>query len=621
MTMTGAVLGTPDFMPPEQRKDAALVDHRSDLWSLAATLYQMVTGRSPKIIRFDLLPPDLTSVLGKALEDGKDDRYQSAREFRDALRAATAGTVMSSAGTKAGRGELQDGECKSCGTIHSDASRKFCKKCGDSLRVACRKCDTLIPVWDTVCGECGGNQPRLAAYAEQVAEAGRHLSAFDYPSAVQALEGIPESDRDPHTVEMLTDCHSRQEESQQLIATIRDRIRTKELDGLLPIVERARQLRGDRSDLQTMLRQLTERRDRQVSRAQAAMDAGDAQSAAKALGGISAAELGSAGYQLFERVQESIFFESRLATAVKDAKADGTVTSAEAGVIMSFCEDCLSVNASNKFVQSLMEQCRRILDLRPQLTVSQANSITKKQSYGLVDVTWLAPEVAVALAATLAGHRWWLDLSGLKSLSLEAAEALATHKNRLILNGLTYLSRNVAKALSKHQDWLCLNGLSTMSDAVAEAFSRHAGKLEVDSVTEISAKAAALLGKKSGGLVLGIKDLSPTVARALATSEGVLALNKLPTLTDDVAELLAEHKGFLGLTGLTAINDQAAAAFAKHVGTLYLRGIKTLSNEAATSLSRHEGEINLEGLLSLSNNASKALRANPAITLPARLCK
>ena len=48
-TMTGAVLGTPDFMPPEQRRDASLVDHRSDLWSLAATVYQMVTGRSPRI--------------------------------------------------------------------------------------------------------------------------------------------------------------------------------------------------------------------------------------------------------------------------------------------------------------------------------------------------------------------------------------------------------------------------------------------------------------------------------------------------------------------------------------------------------------------------------------------
>ena len=79
-TMTGAVLGTPDFMPPEQRRDSSLVDARSDLWSLAATVYQMVTGKSPKIIRFDLLPAELTKVLGKALEDEKDARYQTVRE-------------------------------------------------------------------------------------------------------------------------------------------------------------------------------------------------------------------------------------------------------------------------------------------------------------------------------------------------------------------------------------------------------------------------------------------------------------------------------------------------------------------------------------------------------------
>ena len=56
MTMAGAVLGTLDFMPPEQRKDAALTDNRSDLWSLAASLYQMVTGKSPKIISSVMFP-------------------------------------------------------------------------------------------------------------------------------------------------------------------------------------------------------------------------------------------------------------------------------------------------------------------------------------------------------------------------------------------------------------------------------------------------------------------------------------------------------------------------------------------------------------------------------------
>ena len=84
--MAGAVLGTIDFMPPEQRRDVTQNDARSDLWSLAATLYQMVTGKSPKIIRFDNVPQTLQDVLGKALEDEKDDRYQTAAEFRDALR-------------------------------------------------------------------------------------------------------------------------------------------------------------------------------------------------------------------------------------------------------------------------------------------------------------------------------------------------------------------------------------------------------------------------------------------------------------------------------------------------------------------------------------------------------
>ena len=67
MTMAGAVLGTLDFMPPEQRKDAALVDQSSDLWSLAATLYQMVTGESPKAIRLKKVPSQSQDVLDKAL--------------------------------------------------------------------------------------------------------------------------------------------------------------------------------------------------------------------------------------------------------------------------------------------------------------------------------------------------------------------------------------------------------------------------------------------------------------------------------------------------------------------------------------------------------------------------
>lgn len=125
MTMAGAIIGTLDFMPPEQRRDAALTDNRSDLWSLAATLYQLVTGKSPKIIKFNDVPQSLQDVLGKALEDAKEDRYQSAREFKEALRKSLrdSGPDIS---------DLGQGQCPHCGT-KNDSTRKFCRNCAKSL--------------------------------------------------------------------------------------------------------------------------------------------------------------------------------------------------------------------------------------------------------------------------------------------------------------------------------------------------------------------------------------------------------------------------------------------------------------------------------------------------------
>ena len=84
-TMAGAVLGTLDFMPPEQRRDATQTDNRSDLWSLAATLYQLVSGEPPRVIDLDEVPQQLRTTLSKALKTKPDARYQTAREFRDAL--------------------------------------------------------------------------------------------------------------------------------------------------------------------------------------------------------------------------------------------------------------------------------------------------------------------------------------------------------------------------------------------------------------------------------------------------------------------------------------------------------------------------------------------------------
>ena len=91
-TRTGAVLGTPDYMSPEQRIDASSTDARSDLWSLAATLYQMLSGRLPRVIQLDDMPSAFRKFLSKALQDAPDDRFQTGEEFRAELNGQFAST-------------------------------------------------------------------------------------------------------------------------------------------------------------------------------------------------------------------------------------------------------------------------------------------------------------------------------------------------------------------------------------------------------------------------------------------------------------------------------------------------------------------------------------------------
>ena len=156
-TMAGAVLGTLDFMPPEQRRDATQTDNRSDLWSLAATLYQLVSGEPPRVIDLDEVPQEVRSCLAQALKQKQDDRYQTAREFKDALQATTR---TASQPIQEPAAELGAGECPKCHT-RNESSRKFCSECAAALRVSCLKCESEIPVWDKVCGDCGTKQADL----------------------------------------------------------------------------------------------------------------------------------------------------------------------------------------------------------------------------------------------------------------------------------------------------------------------------------------------------------------------------------------------------------------------------------------------------------------------------
>lgn len=110
ITGEGVMIGTPDYMSPEQ-VDGKEVDYRTDIYSLGIILYEMVTGRvpfegdtpfsigikqkseppkDPKELN-PQLPDELSRVILKCLEKERTQRYQSAEEIRSDLEAIEAG--------------------------------------------------------------------------------------------------------------------------------------------------------------------------------------------------------------------------------------------------------------------------------------------------------------------------------------------------------------------------------------------------------------------------------------------------------------------------------------------------------------------------------------------------
>jgi serine/threonine-protein kinase len=114
LTQEGAVMGTPDFIAPEQARDCRSADIRADVYSLGCTLYFLLTGSAPfpggslteKLLKHQLdaptplrslrteVPPAVAVVVAKMMTKRPEERFQAPAEVAAALAAAQPSTTQ-----------------------------------------------------------------------------------------------------------------------------------------------------------------------------------------------------------------------------------------------------------------------------------------------------------------------------------------------------------------------------------------------------------------------------------------------------------------------------------------------------------------------------------------------
>jgi serine/threonine protein kinase len=123
-TDPGAVMGTPQYMSPEQARGQK-VDARTDLFSLGVLLYEMIAGRppfdgvnaldvisailqkEPQPLKSDAteLPSESQRIVGKALRKDRDERYQTARDLHNDLKELKEELAFAAKQARAGQTE------------------------------------------------------------------------------------------------------------------------------------------------------------------------------------------------------------------------------------------------------------------------------------------------------------------------------------------------------------------------------------------------------------------------------------------------------------------------------------------------------------------------------------
>jgi hypothetical protein len=193
-TRTGALLGTPYYMSPEQAQGIKAVDARADLWSLAVLCYRCTTGELPfrsealgdlliKIVMQPLpvpshvardVPPGFDAWWERAAQRDPDRRFQTAKELVDALAAGLGVSLGGAAlpGTVTGAPGFQERPGLGAGAVAAQTPQGSWDASQAALALGTQSPSTTpwqrqatpFPAGDTVLG-ASGPAPHGAGYA------------------------------------------------------------------------------------------------------------------------------------------------------------------------------------------------------------------------------------------------------------------------------------------------------------------------------------------------------------------------------------------------------------------------------------------------------------------------